>query len=106
MRKDHLGERVLIALEHRLLAPEVKQLDGKEVESRASTPATIFEVVFAPGRLVVGQDGQAHHRPIITVEGADVVDEHPLRESCLRLTLDLNVDQEPGFSAVVEPDLE
>ena len=51
-------------------------------------------------RAVVGQDGETGRSPVVAIEQAAVVDNHAFGKIGVRVALDLDVHQHPGFGAL------
>ena len=89
-----------------LVRREVQQLHRREPEAGLAAEQAAAEVRRPPGGIVVGQHGEAGHRPIVPVEDAIIVDVHAPRELRVARRLHFDVDQHPALGAVRRPDLD
>ena len=83
-----------------------QQLGNGELEAYLAAEALHCKLVRLPIRPIVAQHGQAEQCLIIQIINPVVVHEHALREVFVGLSLNFDVDEEPGFPAVLQPDLE
>ena len=83
-----------------------QQLGNGELEAYLAAEALHCKLVRLPIRPIVAQHGQAEQCLIIQIINPVVVHEHALREVFVGLSLNFDVDEEPGFPAVLQPDIE
>lgn len=84
----------------------VKQLYDRKRDFRSRAPAPIAEFGRPPVYVLVAQNREADYFPIIQLVGRRVVVEHPACEVFFIRTPNLDVNEQPAFAAVVQPDLE
>src|SRR5437879_5908371 len=80
---------------------EVQQLHGRKADAGLAAEQAVAKLARPPGRVVVGQHGEARHWPIVPVEDAVVVGVHAARELRVARRLHFDVDQHPALDAVL-----
>ena len=106
VRQDHDGKRVATLLKRLPMLRVVQQLHHREADPGTKTPPGVTKTIRTPAGVVVAQDRQAHHLPIIPVEQSVVVGVHSPRKVAIPRGLHLDMDQEPLLPAVVEAHLD
>ena len=106
MRQDHHRKRVATLLQRLPPLRVVQQFHHRESYPDTQAPTGVAETVRSPAGVVVAQDRQAHHLPIIPVEQSVVVGVHSPGKAGSSGGLHLDVDQDPLLLAAVEPHLD
>ena len=106
MRQHHGGKWTLLGFKFLFPARVIQQLGHAIANLCPISPVSVSEFGRTPVGSIVGQDGQAHHRAIIPVEDAVVIDEHPSRKFDFAFSLHFDVNQQPGLFAILPPNLE
>ncbi len=89
-----------------VIPTEIDQFDDRKPNPDLRTPIIVPEVVRPPGRMLVAQHSQARDLVAVAVVNPVTVHVHSLREGLLPLSLNFDVNQQPGLPAAVAPDLE
>jgi hypothetical protein len=100
-----LRRRIVAGLQLVLAAGIVEQFHRGKANPGAAAPATVGESRRPPAGVVVAQDRQANDAPVIQLEAADVIAEHPPAKTAFHAALNLDVYQQPQLASVATPDL-
>ena len=88
------------------MAPIIEQLDDGKLDSRGTTEHAVGESIGPPRGLLITEHRQAYDRLPVAVVDPVVVDKHPFGELSIALILDFDMDENPRFLPILEPDLE
>lgn len=87
------------------MALVIQQLDDGKFQPHFTTLQIIANTVRPPVFPFITQYSQTHHRPVVTSIKPVMVNIHTLGEFAVHLPLNFDMDQHPGFAAVLAPDL-
>src|SRR5689334_1591427 len=84
---------------------EINELNRRKCHADAAPEQTVAEFTRPPIRMFVGENRKASHSPAMAIIGTIIINVHPFIEIGVLRSLYFDVNDDPTFLTVFQPDL-